>query len=108
MGTMASLITSLTSVYSNVHPGADQRKRYWPLCVGYSPETGEFPAQMASNTENVSIWWRHRGFIASLATSGLSSMMEQVDRIFCDFTHNFMAVTLSQEQTWLSFFMTIK
>ena len=31
------------------------------LCVGNSPMTGEFPAQMASNAENVSIWWRHRG-----------------------------------------------
>ena len=29
------------------------------LCAGNSLETGEFPAQMASNTENVSIWWRH-------------------------------------------------
>ena len=29
------------------------------LCVGNSPWTGEFPAQMASNAENVSIWWRH-------------------------------------------------
>ena len=29
------------------------------LCVGNSPVTGEFPAQRASNTENVSIWWRH-------------------------------------------------
>ena len=29
------------------------------LCVGNSPGTGEFPAQMASNAENVSIWWRH-------------------------------------------------
>ena len=29
------------------------------LCAGNSPETGEFPAQMASNAENVSIWWRH-------------------------------------------------
>ena len=29
------------------------------LCAGNSPGTGEFPAQMASNTENVSIWWRH-------------------------------------------------
>ena len=29
------------------------------LCVGNSPEAGEFPAQMASNAENVSIWWRH-------------------------------------------------
>ena len=29
------------------------------LCVGNLPGTGEFPAQMASNAENVSIWWRH-------------------------------------------------
>ena len=30
------------------------------LCVANSPGTGEIPAQMASNAENVSIfWWRH-------------------------------------------------
>ena len=29
------------------------------ICVGNSPGTGEFPAQMSSNAENVSIWWRH-------------------------------------------------
>ena len=29
------------------------------LCVVNSPGTGEFPAQMASYTKNVSIWWRH-------------------------------------------------
>ena len=29
------------------------------LSVGISPGTGEFPAQMASNAENVFIWWRH-------------------------------------------------
>ena len=29
------------------------------LCVGNPPGTGEFPAQMASNAKNVSIWWRH-------------------------------------------------
>ena len=32
------------------------------LCEGNSPGTGEFPAQKASNAENVenvSIWWRH-------------------------------------------------
>ena len=29
------------------------------LCVGNSPGTGEFPAQMASYAESVSIWWRH-------------------------------------------------
>ena len=31
------------------------------LCVGNSPGTGEFPAQMDSYAENVSIWWRHHG-----------------------------------------------
>ena len=29
------------------------------LCAGNSPGTGEFPAQMASNAENVSFSWRH-------------------------------------------------
>ena len=29
------------------------------LCARNSPGTGEFPAQMASYAENVSIWWRH-------------------------------------------------
>ena len=31
---------------------------HW-LCAGNSPETDEFPAQRASNAENVSILWRH-------------------------------------------------
>ena len=37
------------------------KTRVTGLCVGNSPVTGEFPAQMASNMENVSIWWRHHG-----------------------------------------------
>ena len=32
------------------------------LCTGNSLGTGEFPAQMASNVETVSIWWRYHGF----------------------------------------------
>ena len=32
------------------------------LCAGNSPGTGKFSAQMASNAENVSIWWRHHAF----------------------------------------------
>ena len=30
-----------------------------------SPVTGEFPAQMASYAENISIWWRHHVVITS-------------------------------------------
>ena len=55
MGAMASIITSLTIVYLRAYSGADQRKHQ----SSASPVTGEFPAQMASNAENVSIWWRH-------------------------------------------------
>ena len=33
------------------------------LCEENSPGTGEFPAQRASNGENVSIWWRHHGTV---------------------------------------------
>ena len=33
------------------------------LCAGKSPGTGEFPARMASNAENVSIWWRHHDLV---------------------------------------------
>ena len=35
------------------------------LCAENSPGTGEFPAQMVSYAENVSIWWRHH-IIASV------------------------------------------
>ena len=44
------------------------------LCAGYSPVTGECPAQMASNAENVSIWWRHH-------EDGLSSFEIPYDRL---------------------------
>ena len=58
MGSMASQITSLTIVYSAIYSGLDPRKtsklRVTGLCRGNSPGTGEFPAQMASNAENVS------------------------------------------------------
>ena len=38
------------------------------LCEGNSSGTGEFPAQMASNAENISIWWRHHVTINSWVT----------------------------------------
>ena len=39
--------------------------RVTSLCVGNSPGTGEFPAQRASNAENVSIWWHHHDATSS-------------------------------------------
>ena len=61
MSVMASKITSLTIVYSNVYSGSKKtsKLRVTGLCEGNSPVTTEFPAQRASNAENISIWWRH-------------------------------------------------
>ena len=43
------------------------------LCERISPVTGEFPAQKASNAENISIWWSHH--------EGVDPRLNQ--RIFC-------------------------
>ena len=63
MSMMVSQITSLTIVYSTIYSGANQRKQQSSVslacCEGNSPVTGEFPSQMASYAEDVSIWWRH-------------------------------------------------
>ena len=63
MSSMASQITSLTIVYSSVYSRRRSKKmsklRVAGLYGGSSPVTGGFPAQRASNAENVSIWWLH-------------------------------------------------
>ena len=57
MGAMSSQINSIRIVYLTVYSSADQRPklRVIGLCAGNSAVTVEFPAQMASNAENVSI-----------------------------------------------------
>ena len=55
MCTIASQITSLTIVYSTVYSDADQRKYQSSASLAFVRETGEFPAQLASNAENISI-----------------------------------------------------
>ena len=63
MSKIASQITSLANVYSAVFFRCRSKKtpklRITGLCAGNSPVTGEFPAQMISNAENISICWRH-------------------------------------------------
>ena len=85
MSLMVSQITRLTIVYSTVYSGVDQKKtsklRVTGLCAGNSPGTGEFSAQMASNAENVSIWWRHHADEVSraIAKKGKNSM-DQINK----------------------------
>ena len=62
MSAMTSQIAGVLIVYSAVCSSRSKKTtklRVTGICVGNSPVTGEFPAQMASSAENVSIWWRH-------------------------------------------------
>ena len=56
------------------------------FCVGNSPGTGEFPAQMANNAENVSIWWHHHAEGDKNPKSVISKPMLQVKFVntYCD------------------------
>ena len=65
MTMMAPQITSLTVVYSIVDAGADQRKHQSSASLAFVRGIHRdwwFPAQRASNAENVSIWWRHQAY----------------------------------------------
>ena len=61
MSTKASQITGVSIVCSTDGSDADQGKYQSSASLAFVQVTGEFPAQKASNTENVYIWWRHHG-----------------------------------------------
>ena len=73
MSAMASQITSLTIIYSTVYSKSRSKETSKPhvtgICAGDSPLAGELPAQMASNEEYVSIWWRHHALKKSFTKS---------------------------------------
>ena len=50
------------------------------LCVGNSPVTGEFPAQMAGDAKNVSIWVRHHEIYTLNAQQIFSKYTRHLDR----------------------------
>ena len=57
MSAVASQITSVSIVCSTV--GSSPKQRIHQSSESLAFATGEFPAQMASDAENISIWWRH-------------------------------------------------
>ena len=72
------------------------------LCAGNSLVTGELPAQMASNAENVSIWWRRHDIVRPcshifmtlhLCYRNVSRWTDLIDRI-----HKFGFLSTSQLQ----------
>ena len=67
MDTIASQITSLNRLFRRKSKKTS-KLRVTGLCVGNSLVIDEFPAQVASNAENVSIWWRHHEMVQVNAT----------------------------------------
>ena len=68
------------------------------LCVGNSPGAGEFPAQMASNAENVSIWWRYHDLLDStlaISRNGMSPLYTN-----CPRRDQSMPPFLATNETW--------
>ena len=63
MGEMAFQITGVSIVYSTVYLGANQRKQQGSASLTFVIGIHRWPVNSqhkgASNTENVSIWWRH-------------------------------------------------
>ena len=52
-------------------------------CEGNSPVTSEFPAQRASNAENVSIWWRHHERFRSASAQYHGQPIQRGKALFC-------------------------
>ena len=82
MGAIASQITRLTLLNRLFRRRSKKTSKLCVtgLCAGNSPGTGEFPTQIASNAENVSIWWRHHGGGGSSSVTVLTMFFETVSR----------------------------
>ena len=70
MGTIGYQITSLTIVDSTIYSDADKKKKHQSSAsLGFV--WGIHRGQMASNAENVSIWWRHH-VLYMVASNGIA------------------------------------
>ena len=79
------------------------------LCAGNSPETGEFPAQMVSNAEYVSIWsrhhsgWRYLVWDPSTPPSNFTTIWGSVDlRLSSQYVSQTVPTLLQLWISWLS------
>ena len=64
------------------------------FCAGNSPVTCEFPAQRASNAENVSFWWRHH-YIEPLQILGVCKISPTCIAHLIDIAHDSDLVVFS-------------
>ena len=64
------------------------------LCEGNPPVTGGFPSQMASNAENVSIWWRRHEFATWWKLQGAHQIVWNLSQT--QFSHS-----AGRQTTWI-------
>ena len=105
MRTMGSQIISLTIFYSTDYSRYRSMKTsklpVTGLCEGYSPVTGEFPAQSASIAENVSIWRRrHANALATWQPQSQRYLSHLSEDLFYR-TKNLEEYVFSSCQIWL-------
>ena len=79
--------------------------RVTALCAGNSPVTGEFPAQRASNAENVSIWWRHHGGYNNLSMVAIASVSLVTSMVYkkgrhLSFPRYVRDLSIQKRETW--------
>ena len=70
-----SAVASHSMVWSRCRSKKTSKLRDHGLCERNSPVTSEFPAQRASNAENVSIWWRHHGYSSFLRLQSVTVLL---------------------------------
>ena len=63
------------------------------LWVGDLTGTGEFPAQKASNAENVSIWWRHHDLVTTIRMIDCEPCAYFLGYIARSFTYRFFIIS---------------
>ena len=71
------------------------------LCAGNSPGTDEFPAKMASNAENVSIWWRHH-VLTKVLTHRVVALTSTYWFTPCQFRNWKLIITRITMSSWLT------
>ena len=83
------------------------------LCVWNSPLTSDFPAQMASNAENVSIWWRHQVFVVymgnqiELLASYWKSLIWLIQVIYFNYSYGMLPRALAAYQEFRFIFVQL-
>ena len=81
--------------------------RVTDFCAGNSLVTGEFPAQRASNAENVFIWWRHHELWKPLFNSDGQNVSKSVLYETCQFSdkhiRNSSSSTIWQKVKWIEY-----